>query len=200
MNSNWSYSPETPNLGQIRRFLEPCVLEIWRMTLKNNRTPLLSNIKLYASFHHHIWIQTRVTVRKQLSWVMTSVTLTFNLRPWSFAWTSSLLLVITPENFVRMRWQEHSQKGVTDRRTDRQTDRRTERSVLRAAWSQLKLKEKLGSRYGMQQQTHLPQTYSRKRLHLLYQTTKLPNRVNIFCLLLWHSIRRCVSTTTLLNI
>ena len=24
MNSNWSYSPETPNLCQIRRFLEPC--------------------------------------------------------------------------------------------------------------------------------------------------------------------------------
>ena len=41
MNSNWSYSPETPNLGQIRRFLEPCDLEIWRMTLKNNRAPLL---------------------------------------------------------------------------------------------------------------------------------------------------------------
>ena len=35
MNSNWSYSPETPNLGQIWRFLEPCDLEIWRMTLKN---------------------------------------------------------------------------------------------------------------------------------------------------------------------
>ena len=30
---NLSYSPETPNLGQIRRFLEPCDLEIWRMTL-----------------------------------------------------------------------------------------------------------------------------------------------------------------------
>ena len=26
-------SPETPNLGRIRRFLEPCDLEIWRMTL-----------------------------------------------------------------------------------------------------------------------------------------------------------------------
>ena len=35
--SNWSYSPETPNLGQIQRFLEPCDLEIWRMTLKNIR-------------------------------------------------------------------------------------------------------------------------------------------------------------------
>ena len=36
LNSNWSYSPETPNLVQIRRFLEPCGLEIWRITLKNN--------------------------------------------------------------------------------------------------------------------------------------------------------------------
>ena len=34
VDSNWSYSPEMPNLGQIRRFFEPCDLEIWRMTLK----------------------------------------------------------------------------------------------------------------------------------------------------------------------
>ena len=131
MNSNWSYSPEMPNLGQIRQFLEPCDLAIWcmtlknnrapllcyfklyasfhshrwiqagvtvpkrpiwvkidnflepcdleiqRMTFKNNRAPLLRIIKLYASFHHHMWIQTGVTVRKRLSWVVTSVTLTF---------------------------------------------------------------------------------------------------------------------------
>ena len=52
-------------------------LEIRRMTLKNNRAPLLSNIKLCASFQHHMWIQTGVTVRKRLNGVMTSVTLTF---------------------------------------------------------------------------------------------------------------------------
>ena len=138
MNSNWSYSPETPNLGQIWRFLEPCDLEIWRMTLKNNRAPLLSNIKLYASFHHHMRIQTGVTVRKRLSWVVTSVTLTFDLWPWPFAWTLLLSLVITPENFMMIRWGEHSQKGVTDGRTDGQTDRRTENTICRAAWSQLK--------------------------------------------------------------
>ena len=151
MNSKWSYSPETPNLGQIGRFLELCDLEIWRMTFKNNRAPLLcyfkhvhhfvaigefkmelqsgnpqsgsnstlframwpwnltddralllSIIKLYASFHHHMWIQTGVTVRKLLSWVVTSVTLTFDLWPWPFAWTSLLSLVITPENFMMM--------------------------------------------------------------------------------------------------
>ena len=123
MNSNWSYSPETPNLGQIWRFLEPCELEIWRMTFKNNRAPLLSIIKIYASFHHHMWIQTRVTVRKRLSWVLTSVTLTFDLWPWPFAWTSLLSLVITPENFMMIWWWEHGEKGVTDRRTDGRTDR-----------------------------------------------------------------------------
>ena len=126
MYSNWSYSPETPNLGPIWRFLEPCDLEIWRMTLKNNRAPLLSIIKLYTSFHHHMWFQTGVTVRKRLSWVVTSVTLTFDLWPWPFAWTSLLSLVITPENFMMIRWWEHSQKGVTDGRTDGRTDRRTD--------------------------------------------------------------------------
>ena len=108
------------------------------MTLKNNRAPLLSNIKLYASFHHHMWIQTGVTVRKRLSWVVTSVTLTFDLWPWPFAWTLRWSLVITPENFKMIRWWEHSQKGVTDRRIDGQTDRQTENTICRAAWSQLK--------------------------------------------------------------
>ena len=42
------------------------ILEIWRMTLKNNRTPLLCHIKLSASFHHHMWIQTGIMVRKRL--------------------------------------------------------------------------------------------------------------------------------------
>ena len=64
MNSNFNYSPETPNLGQIRRFLEPCDLEIWRMTFKNNRAPLLCYFKLCAAFHSHWWIQTGATVRK----------------------------------------------------------------------------------------------------------------------------------------
>ena len=116
------------------------------MTLKNNRAPLLSNIKLYASFHHYMSIQTGVTVRKRLSWFVTSVTLTFDLWPWPFAWTLLWSLVITPESFMMIRWWEHSQKGVTDgqtdgqtdRQTDGRTDRRTENTICRAAWLQLK--------------------------------------------------------------
>ena len=64
VNSNWGYSPETANLGQIWRLLEPCDLEIWQMTLRNNRAPLLCLFKLYVSFHTHWWIHIWVTVRK----------------------------------------------------------------------------------------------------------------------------------------
>ena len=117
--SNWIYNQETPNLGQIRQFLEPCDLEIWRMTLKNNRAPLLCCFYLCAWFHCHMWIQTGVRVRKRLSWVLTSVTLTFDLWPRPFAWTSLLTMVITPENFMMIPWWEHGEKGVTDGQTDR---------------------------------------------------------------------------------
>ena len=65
VNSYWSYSPETSNLGQILRSLEPCDLEIWWMTLKNNRAPLLCYFKLCAAFRTHLWIQTGVTVWKR---------------------------------------------------------------------------------------------------------------------------------------
>ena len=56
-----------------------------------------------------------------------------DLWPWPFAWTLRWSLVITPENFMMIRWWEHSQKGVTDRRTEQ-----TENTICRAAWSQLK--------------------------------------------------------------
>ena len=67
------------------KFFSPWDLEIWWMTLKNNRAPFLSNIKLCVIFHRHIWIQTWVTVQQQLSGVMTSVTSAFDLWPWPFA-------------------------------------------------------------------------------------------------------------------
>ena len=90
----------------------PVCLEIWRMTLKNNRASVLCYFKLCTSFRSHKWIQTGVTVRKRLNWVLTSVTLTltFDLWPWPFVWTSPLSLVITSENFSMIRWREHSKK------------------------------------------------------------------------------------------
>ena len=47
----------------------PCDLEISRMTLKNNKAPLLCYFKIWASFYSHLWIQTGDTVRKCPSWV-----------------------------------------------------------------------------------------------------------------------------------
>ena len=64
VNSNCSYSPETPISGQNRCFFVPSDLEIWWMTLKNNRTPFLCYFKLCASLHSHWSHQTEVTVRK----------------------------------------------------------------------------------------------------------------------------------------
>ena len=76
-----------PNLGHIRRFLELCDLEIWRMTLKNNRAPLLCYFKLYAPFRSHRWIQAGVRVRKHPIWVniddfFSRVTLQYDVWPW----------------------------------------------------------------------------------------------------------------------
>ena len=118
MNSNWSYSPETPNLGQIRRFLEPCDLEI----------------KLCVSFHHHMWIQTGVSPETVMLgcdlcdldlWPLTLTfcmdhTLVLGDNSWKFHDDTMM------GNIVKKVWQ-----------TDRWTD---ENTIHRAAWSQLKIK------------------------------------------------------------
>ena len=111
IDSNWSYSPETLNVGHNWRFLVLCELEFRQKTLKDNGAPLLFYFKLCASFQSHQWIQTGVAVRKPQNWgtkfVLTSVTL----------------------NCANRR---------TEIQTYRRTDRQTDRSVLGAAWSELK--------------------------------------------------------------
>ena len=104
-------------------FFLPCDLEIWWVTLKNNRATPLYNIKPLALFHHHMHILTGVIVQKRLNWVLTSVSLTFDLWLWPFPLLS---LVITFENFMMIRQWEHSEKGLTDWQRDIRTDRRTE--------------------------------------------------------------------------
>ena len=81
VNSNWSYSPETPNLGQIRWFF------FSRVTLQYNRAPLQCYFKLCAPFRRHWWIQTGVTVQKRPIWVkfddfLSRVILKFDGLPW----------------------------------------------------------------------------------------------------------------------
>ena len=64
-----AYSPETPNLGENGWCFVLCDLEIWWMTLENNRASLLCCFKLCATFHSHRWIKTGLTVRKRPIWV-----------------------------------------------------------------------------------------------------------------------------------
>ena len=101
MNSNWSYSPETLNLGQNQRFFIPCDLEIWWMTLKNNRRPLLCHVKLCALFQSHQWIQTEATVLKRsirvkISDFSSRVTLIFD----GWAWKTIGHLFYATSSFV----------------------------------------------------------------------------------------------------
>ena len=69
------------------RFFVPCDLEIWWMTLENNRAPLLYYIKLCLSFQIHWWIETEVIVRKRSIRVkigdfLSCVTLKLDGWPW----------------------------------------------------------------------------------------------------------------------
>ena len=72
---------------KIGDFFAPCDLEILWMTLKNNRDSLLCYIKLCASFQSHLWIQTKVTVRKRsirakMGDFLPRVTFKFDGWPW----------------------------------------------------------------------------------------------------------------------
>ena len=117
-----------------------------RATLKFDRWPWKAIGHLFyvaSSFVHHFIAIAELQLQTGNSqigvkFILTCVTLTSALWHWPFAWTPLMSMVITPENFVMIRREEHCGKGVTDGRTDGQTDRRTDISVLRAAWSQLK--------------------------------------------------------------
>ena len=91
VNSDWSYSPETHNLGQNWRFFVRCHLEIRRVNLKNNRVPLPIYFKPCATFYGRLWIQTGVTVRKPKIWVkigdfLSPATLKLDGWPWKTIW------------------------------------------------------------------------------------------------------------------
>ena len=101
------------------------------MTLKNNRAPFLSNIKGCASFHHHLWIQTGVTIWKWISWVLTSVTLELWPLTLTFCMVLTLAIGYDDGNIVKKAWQ-------MDRQTNGQMVRRTENTIHKAVWSQLK--------------------------------------------------------------
>ena len=79
--------PKRPIWVKFDAFLELCDLAIWRMTLKNNRAPLLCYFKLCASFPSHRWFQTWDTVWKRPILVKihdfkSRVALQFDVWPW----------------------------------------------------------------------------------------------------------------------
>ena len=85
------------------------------MTLKNNRTPLLCSFQLYAWFHSHQWIQTKVTIRKHSIQVkicdfLSHVTLKFCGLPWKtiehlFYGTSSFVHHFTAIGKIKLELQ-----------------------------------------------------------------------------------------------
>ena len=102
-----------------KSFFSPYDHEIWWMTSKNNRVPLLCYVDLCASFQSHWWIQTRVTKLNSVLCDLDLWTLTETLTFWR---TALLSMATTPENSMMIRWQEHWQKCVTDGQTEGLTD------------------------------------------------------------------------------
>ena len=68
-SQTWVTAWKRSSRVKIGDFFVPRDLENWRMTLKNNRAPLLCCFNLCASFHSQWWIPYGVTVRKYLIWV-----------------------------------------------------------------------------------------------------------------------------------
>ena len=116
-NHQWIYTGVSvqirPTVVKTGEFVSPA-------TLKFHGWPVLSPIKRCASFYRHVWTQTEMTVWKLLNWILTSVTLTSDLRSWP-CMDMVFLVAITPGNFMMIRWKAHW-KRVTDGQTDGWTE------------------------------------------------------------------------------
>ena len=94
-------------------------LEIWWMTLKF--CPVWPwNLTDHRTLKYNRARKAQIRVKFLLS----SLTLAFDLWLWLFAWTSLLSMIITPENLMMIRWQKQWKK--CDRRTYWWMDRWTE--------------------------------------------------------------------------
>ena len=98
-------------------FLVPCDLEIWQMTLKSNRAPLLCCLKFYALFHSHQWILTGVTVRKRQNWVKIDVFFVpCDLEIWDMTLKNNRAPIQCYVNCASLRSQRWILTGVTVRK------------------------------------------------------------------------------------
>ena len=127
---------------KVCEFIVTCDLKSWWMTLKTNRAPVLCHLKLWASFHNHLRIQTGVMIRKCPNWG--NFIYLCNLDLWLR--TLRFCAGITFVN-GNCSWQSHDDRNIvekvcvcehTDRRADGRTDRQTDREIHRAPWSELK--------------------------------------------------------------
>ena len=110
--SEGSDSCDRPNnltqIGFNRQFVSPCDLEIWWMTFKNYRAPLVYYNKFCALFQSHRWIKTGVTVwKRSIVDFLSRVTLKCDGWPWKKMGTSSMLheaLCIISKPSVNSNW------------------------------------------------------------------------------------------------
>ena len=130
-NSTSSFVHHFKSIGEIKLELQsgnaqfgsklvifvPCDLEIWWITLRNNRALLLYYAKLWASFQSHWWIQTWVIIRKRSIRVKISdffvpcdleiwwMTLRNNRAPQSQHWLDKVMVPIRCIiHYVNQRW------------------------------------------------------------------------------------------------
>ena len=142
-------TPHTPPPPQSP---QPCDLELWLMTLKNNKALLLCCFKLCVSFRSHQSIQSGVT------WLQSGKTQYTKSPIFGPVWLWNLMddpehgksegfdSCDRPCNLTQIGfkssifqpvWPRKATRHRTDGQTDK-TDRQTENTIHRAAWSQLK--------------------------------------------------------------
>ena len=123
------------NLTQIgfkSSIFQPCDLEIWLMTLKNYRAPLIHYIKLCASSQTPWWIRTAVAVRKRsirdkIGDFLPSVTLKFN----GWLWKTIGILFYVTLSFV------HHFKAISEFKLKLQSGNAqfgSKSTIFRAVW------------------------------------------------------------------
>ena len=121
-HSHLSYSPEALKSGKNRWLCGSCNNKIWRKTAKT----IGQLFSATSGIVHHLVVICEFKLELRLvrkrpnggKYVLNSVTLTFDL--WLFAWTLLLSMIITPENFMMMRW------GKKVWQTGKQADRTIE--------------------------------------------------------------------------
>ena len=125
---------ETLNSNQIVNFSARMTLILGRWYWK-----LLWHFRLVATFRSHLWIETRVTVRKRPNWVIVCFDL-YDLDHWHHILTLWMDITFVNGNKFHGDTIKWILRKRCDRRINGWRDGRTDRTIHRAAWSQLIMK------------------------------------------------------------